>query len=338
MYWDRQACEDGEREVLMFPLPVDDDIFRNTRLSFRTNGRQLDHIATPDFHLALLLNIRVYLSGRVMSRGPAQLVRPLARLCWTSAGPALSNAVAGPSSLRPYSRPLSTSSARQSRPNPKHAAGTSATMVKPPHRITHRIVQLVDATTNTLTDPQPLHSIRFDKTTHELRLVSDSPPVVKLISLADEAEKAKALEVKLKLNRKTAFEDKEVQISWNSADGDLRHKLDIARGFLERGDRVHMVFAPKGTGAGVPEISQVRKEEILSYFEHGMEDLGMRWRDELKTKTSVVVYWQASSAVRQEKKLKVNEAELSKRKIKDEKKEQRRLKEEERKRKAAEKA
>lgn len=273
-----------------------------------------------------------------MSLTPIRFLRPLTHLHALTTVPRSSNAVAGPSSLRASCRSLSTSSPRQSRQNPKHAPGAAVSAKKPAHRITHRVVQLVDPSTNTLTEPQPLHSIQFDRSTHELRLVSDSPPVVKLISLAEEAEKAKQLEVKLKLNRKTAFEDKEVQISWNSADGDLKHKLDVARGFLERGDRVHMVFAPKGTGAGVPEISQARKDEMLAYFEHGMEDLGMRWRDELKTKTSVVVYWQANSAVRQEKKMKVNEAELAKRKIKDEKKEARRLKEEERKRKAAEKA
>lgn len=266
-----------------------------------------------------------------MSRSSPVLLRPLLSRCRpTPVVVSAPNAVAGPSSV---ARPLSHSSPRFSRPNPKHSVGGPSP--PPKHRITHRIVQLVDSETNTLQPAQPLHSIVYDKTTHELRLVSDSPPVVKLINLADEADKARALEVKLKLNRKTAFEDKEVQISWNSADGDLKHKLDIARGFLERGDRVHMVFAPKGTGAGVPDIAQARKDEMLAYFDRGMEDLGMRWRDELKTKTSVVVYWQASSQVRQEKKIKVNEAELAKRKLKDEKKEARRLKEEERKRKAA---
>jgi translation initiation factor IF-3 len=199
-------------------------------------------------------------------------------------------------------------------------------------------VQLVDPETGSLHPVQPIHSIKYDKTTHDLRMVSSDPPIVKLINLVEEAEKARESEVKMKMNRKTAFEDKEVQISWNSADGDLRHKLDIARGFLERGDRVHMVFAPKGTGAGVAEVSQARKEEMLGYFEQGMDDLGMKWRDELKTKSSVVVYWQASNQLRQEKRTKVNEAELAKRRLNNEKKEARRLKEEERKRKAAEKA
>lgn len=290
-----------------------------------------------------------------MTAGSAQIVRTLVharhaqRIFLTAP---LEPVAAGPSRWTQLARPFaSTSTARANRQNPKHAAATrygpgpSDNGHKQPqqhqpqaHRVTHRIVQLVDPETNALREPQPLHSIKYDKTTHDLRHVSDSPPIVKLVSLLEEAEKARLLEVKLKLNRKTAFEDKEVQVSWNSADGDLRHKLDIARGFLERGDRVHMVFAPKGTGAGVAEVAAARKDEMMAFFEHGMEDLGMRWRDELRTKTSVVVYWQASNQVRQEKKIKVNEAELAKRRLKEEKKEARRLKEEERKRKAADKA
>lgn len=202
------------------------------------------------------------------------------------------------------------------------------------HRIPHRTVQLVDPETNQLREPAPLHSIKYDNTTHELRLVSDSPPVVKLIDLAEEAEKAKLLEIKLKMNRKTAFEEKEVQISWTSADGDLQHKLDIAKGFLERGDRVNLVFAPKASGTPT-EISQNRKEEMIAFFESGMQEYGTTWRDRETTKTTDVIYWQAKSDIMKEKKVKVSEAELEKKRLKEEKKEARRRKEEERKLKAA---
>jgi hypothetical protein len=138
------------------------------------------------------------------------------------------------------------------------------------------------------------------------------------------------------MNRKTAFEQKEVQISWTSADGDLQHKLDIARGFLERGDRVNLVFAPKSSGSPV-EVSQARKEEMIGFFEAGMQEHGVTWRERETTKTTDVVYWQAKSEIMKEKKVKVNEAELEKKRLKDEKKEARRRKEEERKLKAASK-
>lgn len=272
----------------------------------------------------------------IMSRAPTQLLRALARTRPTTRDSIYVNAIAGPSR---QCRPFVTSTPHLTRTNPKHNAGKPPSPGDQTPRLDRRMtVQLVDPVTGSLHPAQPVHSIKYDKSTHDLRMVSSEPPIVKLINLMEEAEKARESEVKMKMNRKTAFEDKEIQISWNSADGDLKHKLDIARGFLERGDRVHMVFAPKGTGAGVAEVSQARKEEMLGYFENGMDDLGMRWRDELKTKSSVVVYWQASNQLRQEKRIKVNEAELAKKKISNEKKEARRLKEEERKRKAAEKA
>jgi len=240
------------------------------------------------------------------------------------------NATAGPSTKRQ----ITSTPIRLARPNPKHVQAPPPPTFMTGHRIPHRTVQLVDPETNQLREPAPLHSIKYDKTTHELRLVSDSPPVVKLIDLAEEAEKAKLLEIKLKMNRKTAFEEKEVQISWTSADGDLQHKLDIAKGFLERGDRVNLVFAPKASGTPT-EISQNRKEEMIAFFESGMQEYGTTWRDRETTKTTDVIYWQAKSDIMKEKKVKVSEAELEKKRLKEEKKEARRRKEEERKLKAA---
>jgi hypothetical protein len=264
--------------------------------------------------------------------------RAIPTLLRSFAGPASSklsrqtvnNAAAGPSTTRT----IASTPIRLVRPNPKHVQAPPPPTFATGNRIPHRIVQLVDPETNSLRDPAPLQSIKYDKTTHELRLVSDSPPVVKLVDLAVEAEKAKLLEIKLKMNRKTAFEEKEVQISWASADGDLQHKLDIAKGFLERGDRVNLVFAPKASGSPA-EVSQARKEEMISFFEEGMQEHGVTWRERETTKTTDVIYWQAKSDIMKEKKVKVSEAELEKKRLKEEKKEARRKKEEERKNKAA---
>jgi translation initiation factor IF-3 len=239
-----------------------------------------------------------------------------------------------PRLLSSTKRQIASTSFRLARPNPKHVQAPPPPTFTTGHRIPHRTVQLVDPKSNQLLEPAPLQSIKYDKTTHELRLVSDSPPVVKLIDRAEEAEKAKLLEIKLKMNRKTAFEEKEVQISWASADGDLQHKLDVAKGFLERGDRVNLVFAPKASGTPT-EISQSRKEDMIAFFESGMQEYGTTWRDRETTKTTDVIYWQAKSDIMKEKKVKVSEAELEKKRLKDEKKEARRRKEEERKLKAA---
>jgi hypothetical protein len=66
-----------------------------------------------------------------------------------------------------------------------------------------------------------------------------------------------------------------------------------------------------------------------------MEEYGVSWRDKEVTKSAIVLYWQAKSEIRREKKEKVSEAELEKRRLKEEKKEARRKKEEERKLRAA---
>lgn len=167
-------------------------------------------------------------------------------------------------------------------------------------------------------------------------LVSSSPPIVKLLNKEDERAKLREAETKDRVRRKFAIEEKEVQVSWNSAVGDLRHKLDIARGILEKGDRVQLVFAPRsgGGGGGGNEVGQGRKDEIIRMFEEGLSGVGGKWREDERTRLTVVCYWQAKDAVRNERRKQVLEAEEEKRKEKEERREARRRKQEERERKA----
>jgi translation initiation factor IF-3 len=176
----------------------------------------------------------------------------------------------------------------------------------------------------------------INRSTHSLVLVSSetNPPIVKLVNLEEERIKLREAEAKDKLRRKAAAEEKEIQISWASADGDIAHKIDLARSIVEKGDRVQLVFAPRSGGGQAAEVSKSRKDELVSLFEEKLGEVGTKWRDDERTKSTLLEYWQATEEVRVEKKQKLTEKEMEKRKEKDEKKEARRRKEEERRRKA----
>lgn len=138
--------------------------------------------------------------------------------------------------------------------------------------------------------------------------------------------------MKAKLNRKSAIEEKEVQVSWASAIGDLRHKAALAKGILERGDRATIICAPK---AGSEKVSAEHQGEITGMFESELEDVGIRWKEDEKSKGTWIQFWGPVAKVREERRAKVQEEEVEKKKDKEEKKIARRKKEEERQLKAA---
>lgn len=177
--------------------------------------------------------------------------------------------------------------------------------------------------------------------------VSVDPPVVRILDNAAEREKARHAEARLKLTRKAAAEDKEVQVSWGSAVGDLKHKAALARGILERGDRATIIFAAKSGGAGISytgtgeegaaPAKREQKERVIAVFEEALEDIGMKWTDDEVRKGALVQRWQPEKKVRAEIRQKVQNEEVEKKRDKEEKKEARRKKEVERKRRAEEK-
>lgn len=163
-------------------------------------------------------------------------------------------------------------------------------------------------------------------------LVSLDPPICKLLNKEDEKQKVRVAEVKAKLNRKTAVEEKEVQVSWSSALGDLRHKAALAKGILEKGDRATIIFAAK---AGADKVGQEQQREIAGMFHRELEEIGVRWKDDEKSKGAWIQFWGPVASVREGRRAKVQEEEVGKRRERDEKKEARRRKEEERKARAA---
>jgi hypothetical protein len=130
-------------------------------------------------------------------------------------------------------------------------------------------------------------------------------------------------------------EEKEVQVSWASASGDLKHKCAQARGILEKGDRATVIYAAK---AGSDKVSQGVQGEITAMFERELEEVAVRWKEDEKSKATWIQFWGPMAKVREERRAKVEEEEVGKKKERDEKKEARRKKEEERQERAARKA
>ncbi|WWD20005.1 hypothetical protein CI109_104478 [Kwoniella shandongensis] len=202
-------------------------------------------------------------------------------------------------------------------------------------QIPYETVQLVDPSSNALLAPQPLKSIlsTYSTSTHNLVLVNVDReyPIVKLLEKEVERKKEKVQEDKARVKRLVGMEEKEVQVSWQSAQGDLTHKLSLAKGLLGKGDRVQVVFANRKRGEAV---SENRKEEIVKGFDETLGEIGKKWKDDERTKGLWVLYYNPLESVRNEVAKKVVETDAAKKKEKEEKKEARRKKEEERRAKA----
>lgn len=204
--------------------------------------------------------------------------------------------------------------------------------------IPHPVVRLIGP--DGLLPPQRLSSIlpTYSTSTHTLTLVSvdGEYPVVKLVNKAEERDRAKEKEEKSKVKRKISMEEKEVQVSWQSAKGDLGHKLEMAKGILEKGDRVQVVFANRRRAE---PINERQKDEIVAMFEGTLEEVGKKWKEDDKNRGLWVLYYNPLDSVRQEVEKKVLEAERAKKKEKEEAKQEKleaRRKKEERRRQRAE--
>ncbi|KAK4689390.1 translation initiation factor IF-3, partial [Tremellales sp. Uapishka_1] len=219
----------------------------------------------------------------------------------------------------------------------KRVLADKAPLVLQDDSIPYTHVHLVSPTDNSLSPLQPLSAVleSYSRETHILVVVSTSPPIVKLLSKEDEKLKERDLEVREKLRRKTAFEEKELLVSWNSEPGDLQHKLNAASAFLEKGDRVQVIFANRKGGGLKAEISAKRKEKMVQMFDEKLDEIGKKWREDGKEKGLWVCFWQPREDIKQGVRKKVVEGGLERRKEKDEKKEARRRKEADREQKAA---
>lgn len=257
---------------------------------------------------------------RAMSRHTG-LLRPLLSLAEHASTPR-----AGPSRhpiiRTPASRALSTTS---------RLLAVNTNVLPRDSNIPFNAVQLVSQTDNSLSEPQPLRRLltTYDPSTHALILVSSDPPVVKLVDKAIEAARTREAEARESIRRRTAAEEKEVQVSWGSASGDIGHKIALAKSLLERGDRVKLLFAPR-QGERKDKTTPEAKKGIVQDFEEALEEVGRRWKEDTVKGKMVTCFWEAEGSVKEVVKAKVIEGEVEKRREREEKKEARRKKDEER--------
>lgn len=208
------------------------------------------------------------------------------------------------------------------------------------HDIPFRTVMLVKQD-GSLSEPQSTTSILrgLDLDVHSLTVVKADPPIVKIINLEEEREAEREREARIKLGRRLSVEDKEVQVGWTAAEGDMSHKIQLAKSILEKGDRVHITFAMRANSAGGARtyMPDDRKKEIVQRFTSELETVGKQWKDQERTGSLWICHWQPLPSVSSGLREKVVASEVDKKRARDEKKEARRLKEEMRLRKAKEK-
>jgi translation initiation factor IF-3 len=142
--------------------------------------------------------------------------------------------------------------------------------------IDFRVVQMVDSETGRLKEATELRDIlaSIDRKTHFVELVSEEPsPIVKIKNKQEVYSKLK--EKRMKSREAHTVQQKEVQMTWGVASGDLAHKLNKVRRELEKGNRVDLVYAPKKDQT-LP--SQLQMEERLRETVGLLADVGKEWR------------------------------------------------------------
>ncbi|KLT38469.1 hypothetical protein CC85DRAFT_252942 [Cutaneotrichosporon oleaginosum] len=206
------------------------------------------------------------------------------------------------------------------------------------HDIPFETVQLVGEDKK-LSEPLPLAPIieSIDLATESVVCVQSDPPVVKIVNNAEEKRKERERDERIRLSKRLAIDDKELQMGWGAADGDVQHKIDTAVELLKKGDRVHIVFALRASSGGKKQrVPDERKMQILEMFEEGVADVAKKWKDDEQSRGLWIQHWTPKESVITEARAKIVVGGVEKRKARDERKEARRLKEEERARKAKE--
>ncbi len=116
--------------------------------------------------------------------------------------------------------------------------------------------------------------------------------LVKLVDCREAAAREKTQRLKAHASRK-ASEEKEIQFAWSIGAADIQHKLRKARQELERGVRVQLVFARKGTG-GVERDSGTRADQmaLVARVVEELANVAREWRMRDERRNMVVVYLQ----------------------------------------------
>ncbi|KAG5639146.1 hypothetical protein H0H81_006405 [Sphagnurus paluster] len=151
---------------------------------------------------------------------------------------------------------------------------------KPPRdeEIEHRMVQLVDPETGRLMDPMPLSTLlaSLDRRKQFVELVSLKPaPLVKIFSKAEVTQREHEAESKARAAARRVAQ-KEIQMTWSAAPGDLEHKLGKVRQELEVGARVDLVFTRKKNQAPLKmDEMKERAQEVVD----SLADISKEWKE-----------------------------------------------------------
>jgi translation initiation factor IF-3 len=155
--------------------------------------------------------------------------------------------------------------------------------------IKHKYVQVVNEE-GKLNSPTGLDSVlaSIDRKEFYVELVNDDQPIVKILNKKAEFDKAKA-RTKAKKAAARAPEQKEIQMTWGVAAGDLEHKLNKVRKELEKKNRVDLIFAPKKKQP-MPNPDE-RAAKVDEVFEE-LKDVGREWKPRTLQKALMTLHLQ----------------------------------------------
>ena len=180
--------------------------------------------------------------------------------------------------------------------------------------IPYTYVRVVDPETRKLSPPRPLAEVIDNLATEVQSKQGGGPPktfvtqfaqlvappsgatngyaLVKLVDRREAAAREKTQRVKAQASRK-ASEEKEIQFAWNIGVADVQHKLRKTRQELERGVRVQLVFARKGTGGPERDSgTRAKQNAFVAQVVEELTDVAREWRMRDERRNMVVVYLQ----------------------------------------------
>ena len=129
---------------------------------------------------------------------------------------------------------------------------------------------------------------RLTRKTHYLELVARKPePIVKIVSSRELYIRAKEKPAQRQASR--APEEKEVQLTWAIASGDMHIKLKKAREDLAEGHRCNIVFAPR-KGSRQPPPPPEDQARVIDDTLRFLADVGRECRARDTSKRAVVLF------------------------------------------------
>ena len=142
-----------------------------------------------------------------------------------------------------------------------------------------------------LDPPRPLTAIlaSIERKDYFVQLVTDDQPIVKIMNRKEMYEKSKALK-KAKKAAERSSEEKEIQMTWGVAIGDLSHKISKVREELEKRNRVNLIFAPK---KGQPVPSPNERNEKMNEILEMLKDIGQESRSRTILRSHLTLHLEA---------------------------------------------